>query len=542
MAESLGVEYLLALSAIGIYFHAIFVSITLGFPLAIMALLFAYSRTGASEYMRAARILTYVLAVNFALGAITGTLVEFGLVQVWPGTIAAIASFFFAPLALELIAFANEIAFLILFIVTLGRVRPMISILILGVYWVFAVYSGLLITTVNSWMNVPWGVATIPGALYPFLPEYGPLAVDAQKLVALKILLLASGLPLQEIIQTPEASNVVGIILNDPYIAFYSLYAWVSVAHNIVAALIVGLSIALLGFSYRLYKSKDVKYAQIIRVFYPILLILILIQPTIIGHYMGVNVAYYNPVKFAMMEGAYTTYHNPIIGFLAYGDPNHPIIGFDRFYASCREQTITLGELANSLGLTRENLLEISNNLGIKLDTQRLDNVLSTKVSDVCIGDLKSVEPKIRAVNIAYYTKIFGGVIAFISAILLAGVMYRIPLVSSISRRLVNIIGRGDYAKSIFILTILIALGVALAAVLGWYVREVGRKPWTIYGLIYPSEVITVVDYARTLEFTIFASAIIIAINVAGIYAMYIVASRHAVFTQLLERFLSGRR
>ncbi|MEM4739374.1 MAG: cytochrome ubiquinol oxidase subunit I, partial [Acidilobaceae archaeon] len=149
---------------------------------------------------------------------------------------------------------------------------------------------------------------------------------------------------------------------------------------------------------------------------------------------------------------------------------------------------------------------------------------------------------KIRAVNIAYYTKIFGGVIAFISAILLAGVMYRIPLVSSISRRLVNIIGRGDYAKSIFILTILIALGVALAAVLGWYVREVGRKPWTIYGLIYPSEVVTVVDYARTLEFTIFASAIIIAINVAGIYAMYIVASRHAVFTQLLERFLSGRR
>ncbi|MEM1597444.1 MAG: cytochrome ubiquinol oxidase subunit I [Pyrobaculum sp.] len=47
-----------------------------------------------------------VLAVNFALGAITGTLVEFGLVQIWPGVNLTTATI--APLVLELEAFVHE--------------------------------------------------------------------------------------------------------------------------------------------------------------------------------------------------------------------------------------------------------------------------------------------------------------------------------------------------------------------------------------------------------------------------------------------------
>ncbi|MEM3391869.1 MAG: cytochrome ubiquinol oxidase subunit I, partial [Archaeoglobaceae archaeon] len=90
-----------------------------------MALLWKHNRTGVEDYFRDAKIATSVLAVNFALGAITGTLVEFGLVQAWPGTIVAIATFAFTPLAFELVAFACEIALLVLFIVTLGKIKPM---------------------------------------------------------------------------------------------------------------------------------------------------------------------------------------------------------------------------------------------------------------------------------------------------------------------------------------------------------------------------------------------------------------------------------
>ena len=69
-----------------------------------------------------------VLGLNFALGAITGTLVEFGLVQAWPGSIFAIATFGLIPLTLELVAFIGEIVLLVMFIVTLGKVRPPVSL------------------------------------------------------------------------------------------------------------------------------------------------------------------------------------------------------------------------------------------------------------------------------------------------------------------------------------------------------------------------------------------------------------------------------
>jgi cytochrome bd quinol oxidase subunit 1 apoprotein (EC 1.10.3.-) len=76
----------------------------LGFPLAITALLIKYWRSRDPYYLSVTRKLTIVLFINFALGAVFGTLVEFGLVQIWPGTIIAIASFALVPLALELIA------------------------------------------------------------------------------------------------------------------------------------------------------------------------------------------------------------------------------------------------------------------------------------------------------------------------------------------------------------------------------------------------------------------------------------------------------
>ncbi len=98
---------LLPISALGIFIHAFFLTISLGFPWVIGGLLFQWWRTKDQDYYEAARNLTAVLGLNFALGAITGTLVEFGLVQAWPGTIFVIATFGLMPLTLELVAFTG---------------------------------------------------------------------------------------------------------------------------------------------------------------------------------------------------------------------------------------------------------------------------------------------------------------------------------------------------------------------------------------------------------------------------------------------------
>ena len=63
---------------------------------------------------------------------------------------------------------------------------------------------------------------------------------------------------------------------------------------------------------------------------------------------------------------------------------------------------------------------------------------------------------------------------------------------------------------------------------------ESGRKPWTVYGLLYPSEISTpvpinpVVLAAFTITFVVMA--------VVGIYGMYIVSTKRLRFIELLRK------
>jgi cytochrome d ubiquinol oxidase subunit I len=525
----ISIDSLLALSAFGVYCHALFVSITLGFPVAIIALLFRYLKTGEEDYFRAAKVMTWVLALNFALGAITGTLVEFGLVQAWPGTILAIASFAFVPLALELLAFANEIAFLVLFIVTLGRIRTSLSIVILALYWIFAVLSGVLITAVNSWLVAPWGTGSVPHALYPFMPEFGENAADVQKLVAIKIIALASGLPLQAVIQNPEVAEKVGIILRDPYAALFGSYAYASALHNISAAVIVGLSIAVFAYALKWHKKRDEGYLKVVKTISPVILIIFLLQPTIFGHLMGEAVVEYNPTKFAMMEGAHETFYNPLISLVAYGDPSRPIVGFDELKRRCEEHgDKKLGDLALAVGLSQETILRTAKDMGVDLDKRKTEEILNLKLREICLSDVSRAEARTTLVHYAYYTKIAFGIIGFVSAICLFAGLSRVPLLS----RLVL----GIFKERVpVLLSFGILLGSVIPSVLGWYVREVGRKPWTVYGLLYPEELVSVVGYARSAEFALFMGTIIAMIVLFGIFCMYIIATRQRKSEELIR-------
>jgi len=82
----------------------------------------------------------------------------------------------------------------------------------------------------------------------------------------------------------------------------------------------------------------------------------------------------------------------------------------------------------------------------------------------------------------------------------------------------------GPRERALFVLTLIVLIGAALAAALGWAVREVGRKPWTVYGLLYPEEVVTPVP--ATPGFLAFAYFVILVVGIGGLVAMYIVATR----------------
>lgn len=518
MAAADSVSLLMPISALGIYLHAVFVSITLGFPFVIGALLFKWWRSRDEDYYVAARTATGVLAVNFALGAITGTLVEFGLVQAWPGTIYAIATVAFVPLATELIAFVGEIVFLIAFIVTLRRVSPLISIGLLAGYIVFAVFSGALITTVNSWLNVPWGTGALASVLYPYLPDYGAAVFDTPVLVKVKLALVDSILTAgtaSQILQSPQVAQAVGISLNDPFVALYSPYALISVLHNVTAAVIIGVTLASAAFAFRHLRTGDEKYVKLLRPVLPILLVLLVIQPTVFGDGMGKAVAAYMPTKFAMMEGALTTMQNPLVAFLAYGDPSRPIPGFDIFREACeRHGDTTIADVASAV------VPEYSP--GPSGDV---------KLRDLCLRDLAAAENRAPMINAAYYAKIAWGVVALVSVVGLASTVFNLGPLTRLVSVFARLLGR---RRLLFLLALLVLFGSILPASLGWFVREVGRKPWTVYGLLYPEELVTPTPLSP-LTMALF-TLVFTGMAIGGLYGMYLVATRPLEFTKLLRK------
>jgi len=520
---------LLPLSALGVYLHGVYASLTFGLSVAIGVMLWKYWKTGDKDFYKAARLMTAVLAVNFALGAINGTLVEFGLVQIWPGVNLAIATFAFVPLALELIAFANEVAFLVLFIVTLGRVKPPVSLAILALYAGFAYFSGVLITAVNTWMQAPWGVGPVAQVLYPFMPEYGPNVVDVQKLVAVKLAAVATGQPISLIVEKPGVAQEIGIVLKDPMVVFYSPYALVSIFHNIIAGTLIGLAAAIVGWAFRYFKTGDQKYLKIVKPLAGVFAVLFVIQAPIVAHFMGEMVVKYNPTKFALMEGAEKTHYNPIIAFVAYGDPSKPIVGFDQFEEACLSHgDKTVGDLIKAVGLPNTLTLQSA---GLTVD---FSNIASVKLADLCLQDLQKAKAYMPLIYTAYYTKVTFAIVGGLAAAVLFFYFYRAPGLSALATAIARLFG--DERRRVFILALLLVLGTVIPAVMGWYVREVGRKPWTVYGLLYPSELMTPVPYSTSPGFLAFAYLVILAVNLGGLFAMYLVATREYKFLELLKK------
>jgi len=316
-------------------------------------------------------------------------------------------------------------------------------------------------------------------------------------------------------LQNPGLASAVGLTLNDPFVALYSPYAFASALHAVNAGIIVGMSFALVGYAFRFWKTGQVKYVKIMKAFLPLLLVLLILQPTLFGDMMGKAVAFQQPTKFALMEGAANTTQNPLIDFLAYGNPQHAITGFDSLRSQCGSLgPTTLGDLAAS---TAPNIT--------------LGSASSVSLKSVCLADLSKSESRLPLIFSVYYAKIAIGILDVVAIVGLVALNFNLGLLSRLTRRILHRFGQ---QKSVFLLSLLVVLASVFASGLGWFVREDGRKPWTVYGLIYPEEVITPVSI-NPLVFVAFA-VIFVAVAIVGIYGIYIVSTRRLKFIELLKK------
>jgi len=509
---------ILPVTLLGIYLHAVFLSISMGTPIVLVSLIYLWNKTKNELYFRAIRTITAILAVNFAAGAATGTLVEFGLVQAWPGMIFVLSTVGFVPFTLELIAFVAEIVLLLLFIITLGRLRPMISLALMAIYFIFAAFSGVVITSVNSWMNVPWGTADLVRTFYPFTPTFGPLQVSSDSFMNLRLIFLSSYLSYgsaSQAIQDLAVSQQIGRFLLDPYVAIFNDYNLASVLHNVTAAVIVGMSIILAGYAYSFVKNNRTESLKIIRAFLPILAALLILQPVVFGDFMGKMVAAYQPTKFAAIEGLYESRRDPLLGFLAYNDPNALLIGFNDLAKNCEELR----------GVKLKERVPVIASKYIDPSVYELD------LGELCWRDLLRARSEASILNTLYYVKIGSGAAALIGGLGLLLSLYNLGPLSRLLRKILGFLGE---RRVVALFATLILLGGILASSIGWFVREVGRKPWTIYGYLRQEEIVTPVPI-DTAVITLFTT-IFLAIGFISAYIMYVIATRPQKFSELFRR------
>lgn len=208
-----------------------------------------------------ARRWSKALAVLFAIGAVSGTILSFELGILWPGMMGTFGEVIGLPFAIEGFAFFIEAIFIGIYIYSWDRVAPRI-------HWLFGlpiVISGVaaawFVVTANAWMNQPRGFVLVDGK---------PTQID-------------------------------------PWEAIFNPATPVQTTHMILAALMVtGFSVAGV-YAYGLAKGRSTRYHRIGFAIPFVLAAICTPLQIVAGDWAARHVATNQPVKLAAMEGIYQT-------------------------------------------------------------------------------------------------------------------------------------------------------------------------------------------------------------------------------------------
>jgi len=151
--------------AISLGFHIVFAEIGIAMPAMMVLAEWVARRTGEPAYRELARRWAKGVAVLFAVGAVSGTVLSFELGLLWPRFMQLAGSIVGIPFSLETLAFFTEAIFLGVYLYAWDRIPPRAH---LGAGLAVALSgaaSAVFVVMVNAWMNAPAGVVTDAGRI-----------------------------------------------------------------------------------------------------------------------------------------------------------------------------------------------------------------------------------------------------------------------------------------------------------------------------------------------------------------------------------------
>jgi cytochrome d ubiquinol oxidase subunit I len=143
--------------AITLGFHIILVPLGVAWPAITLIANYRAIKKDDADALRLAQRWSKVMAVTFAVGAVTGTVLTFEFGLLWPKLMDRFGAAFGIPFAIEGIFFFTEAIFIAIYIYGWKRLRPWphfwtgVPIMIAGIGGAVSVVAA------NSWMNQPSG-------------------------------------------------------------------------------------------------------------------------------------------------------------------------------------------------------------------------------------------------------------------------------------------------------------------------------------------------------------------------------------------------
>src|ERR1700710_1148677 len=154
-------------------FHIILASFGVAFPAMMMIANYRGLRKDDEDALRLARRWSKVVAVTFAVGAVTGTVLSFEFGLLWPAFTGRFGQVFGVLFAIEGIFFFLEAIFIAIYIYGWKRLSPWWHFWS-GLPVVLAGIGGTLsVVAANAWMNLPGGFTLRDGKV----TDVRPLAV-----------------------------------------------------------------------------------------------------------------------------------------------------------------------------------------------------------------------------------------------------------------------------------------------------------------------------------------------------------------------------
>jgi cytochrome d ubiquinol oxidase subunit I len=176
--------------ALSLGFHIIFSCIGMVMPFFMAVSHFYWLRTGRPVFRNITKAWSKGVAIFFATGAVSGTVLSFELGLLWPTFMQHAGPIFGMPFSLEGTAFFIEAIALGFFLYGWDRFHPWFHWATGVVVGISGLVSGILVVSANAWMNSPAGFDYVDGK-YLNIDPIAAMFNDAWPLQALHMCLAA---------------------------------------------------------------------------------------------------------------------------------------------------------------------------------------------------------------------------------------------------------------------------------------------------------------------------------------------------------------